>query len=71
MTEETIFHGAALFDFVLKALSIDETNRVLFILQIVILMLILFLRSTTGDQIDAQECQDTATRKFTNTICGC
>ena len=71
MMVKTIFHRAALFDFVLITLFIDETNCVLFIVELVILMPILFLRSSAGDQIDAQECQDAATCKLANPICGC
>lgn len=71
MTEETIFHGVALFNFVLITFFVDETDCILFIVEIVILMLILFMRSSAGDQVDAQERQDAATCKFANTICGC
>lgn len=70
VAKHTVFSSVTLFNFVLVAFFVDETNCVLFVVKIVVFMVIILRATCAGDQIDAQEGQDAATNEFSNAVCG-
>lgn len=70
MAKHAVSHRRTFFGFVLVAFFVDKANGIILV-KIVFVLIITPLAAGAGDEVYAQEGQNTATDEFAHAVRGC